>query len=255
MVLRLKWFYLIGVRRDILIKVMIVDDDPMIAEFNRRYVEAVKGFKVEVGVHSANEALKILDKVEIDLILLDIFMPGMNGLELLMKIRRIGKGVDVIVITAACDSHHIKKALQFGAVDYIIKPFAFERLKAALLAYKGMANLMEEQERVSQVELDQCLLYKEQPAVIEIPKGVDKKTLTVIWEKIQQLEQNLFSTEEMAKYIGVSRISMRKYLEFLRKIGALKLELIYGTVGRPIYKYLRIDGAYHIMQRYLNCDN
>lgn len=237
-----------------MIKVMIVDDDPMIAEYNRRYVEAVSGFKVEVGVHSANEALKILDKVHIDLILLDIFMPGMNGLDLLMKIRRVGKGVDVIVITAACDRNNIKKALQFGAVDYIIKPFEFERLKAALLAYKGMASLMEDQERLSQVELDQCLLYKEQPTDFDLPKGVDKKTLTVVWRKVQELEQSLFSTEEMAKYIGVSRISMRKYLEFLRKIGSLKLELIYGTVGRPVYKYLRIDSANQIMQRYLNSD-
>ena len=234
-----------------MIKVMIVDDDPMIAEVNRRYVEAVKGFKVEVGVHSADEALKILDTVHIDLMLLDIFMPGMNGLELLMKIRQAGKGVDVIIVTAACDSHHIKKVLQFGAVDYIIKPFAFERLKAALLAYQGMVNLMEDQERLTQVELDQCLLYKEQALVIALPKGVDKKTLAVIWKKIKQIEQSLFSTEEMAQDIGVSRISMRKYLEFLRKIGALKLELIYGTVGRPVYKYLRIDSGNQIMQRYL----
>lgn len=234
-----------------MIKVMIVDDDPMVAECNRRYVEAVTGFKVEVGVHSADEALKILEKVHIDLLLLDVFMPGMNGLELLMKIRQVGKGVDVIVITAACDSTNIKKALQFGAVDYIIKPFAFERLKAALLAYKGLANLMEDQERLSQVELDQCLLYKEQPVAIEIPKGVDKNTLAVTWRKILDLEQSLFSTEEMAKHIGMSRISMRKYLEFLRKIGALKLELIYGTVGRPVYKYRSIHSAENIMERYL----
>lgn len=234
-----------------MIKVMIVDDDPMVAEFNRRYVEAVDGFKVEVGVHSANEALKILEKVHIDLILLDVFMPGMNGLELLMKLRQVGKGVDVIVITAACDGNHIKKALQFGAVDYIIKPFAFDRLKTALLAYKGLANLMEDQERLSQVELDQCLLYKDPPAAIELPKGVDKNTLAITWEKIKSLGEDLFSTEEMAKYIGMSRVSMRKYLEFLRKIGVLKLELIYGTVGRPVYKYQSSNLADNIMQHYL----
>ncbi len=250
--LYLKWFCRIGVRRDILIKVMIVDDDPMVAEFNRRYVEAVDGFTVEVGVHSADEALKILDKVHIDLVLLDIFMPGMNGIELLMKLRQVGKGVDVIVITAACDSNNIKTALQFGAVDYIIKPFAFERLKAALLAYKGLANLMEDQERLSQVELDQCLRHAEQPIMIkELPKGVDKNTLTVTWKKILELNESLFSTEEMAKYIGLSRISMRKYLEFLRGIKVLKMELIYGTVGRPIYKYRSLDNGNDIIQRYL----
>lgn len=230
---------------------MIVDDDPMVAEFNKRYVELVEGFRVDFVVHSANEALKILDTEEIDLLLLDIFMPGMNGLELLIQIRQMGKGIDVIVITAACDSNHIKKALQFGAVDYIIKPFEFERLNAALAAYKDLVNLMDDQERLSQIELDQCILYKEQPISIQLPKGIDRHTLTVTWKKIKELGQSFFSTEEMAKYVGVSRVSMRKYLEFLREIGALQLELIYGTIGRPIYKYRCINSANNCIQRYL----
>ena len=234
-----------------MIKVMIVDDDPMVAEFNKRYVDLVAGFHVESVVHSASVALKILDTDDIDLILLDIFMPGMNGLELLINLRQVGKGVDVIVITAACDSNSIKKALQFGAVDYIIKPFEFERLNAALLSYNGLVSLMEDQDKLNQVELDNCILYKEQPLSIQLPKGIDKNTLTVTWEKIKVLEQSLFSTEEMAKYVGISRVSMRKYLEFLKQIGTLKLELIYGTVGRPVYKYRRINSVHNFIQRYL----
>jgi CitB family two-component system response regulator MalR len=230
---------------------MIVDDDPMVAEFNRRYVELVDGFKVEVVIHSAIEALEILDSANIDLILLDIFMPGMNGLELLTQIRQAGKGTDVIVITAACDNNNIKKALQFGAVDYIIKPFEFERLNSALVAYKGLVNLMEDQDRLSQAELDQCVLYKEQPLSNQLPKGVDRNTLTVTWEKIQELEGSLFSTDEMAKHVGISRVSMRKYLEFLTQIGTLKLEIIYGTVGRPVYKYRCIDSVNNFIKRYL----
>lgn len=230
---------------------MIVDDDPMVAEFNRRYVELVEGFKLEAVVHSAIEALKILDSVEIDLILLDIFMPGMNGLELLIQLRQLGKGVDVIVITAACDRNNIKKALQFGAVDYIIKPFEFERLQAALLAYKSLVSLMEDQDRLSQVELDQCVLYKEQTLSTQLPKGIDRNTLTVTWGKIQELNRSLFSTEEMAKHVGISRVSMRKYLEFLRQIGTLKLELIYGTIGRPVYKYKCNHFGNTFIQRYL----
>lgn len=230
---------------------MIVDDDPMVAEFNKRYVDLVEGFTVESVVHSADEALIRLDEVHIDLILLDIFMPGMNGLELLTTLRQIGKGVDVIVITAACDSNNIKRALRFGAVDYIMKPFEFERLDAALMAYKGLVNLMEDQESVNQVDLDQCILYKEQSSSIQLPKGIDRNTLTVTWAKIKELGQELFSTEEMAKHIGISRVSMRKYLEFLRQIGTLSLELIYGTVGRPVYKYRCINGANNFIQRYL----
>jgi CitB family two-component system response regulator MalR len=230
---------------------MIVDDDPMVAEFNKRYVDLVAGFKVESVVHSADEALIVLDKIQIDLILLDIFMPGMNGLELLTTLRQIGKGIDVIVITAACDSSNIKKALRFGAVDYIIKPFQFERLDAALMGYKGLASLMKEQDRLNQLELDQCILYKEQPSTIPLPKGVDRNTLARTWLKIKELEQNLFSTEEMAQQIGISRVSMRKYLEFLRQIGTLSLELIYGTVGRPVYKYRCTNSVNNFIQRYL----
>lgn len=230
---------------------MIVDDDPMVAEFNRRYVELVEGFKVEAIVHSAIEALEILDETEFDLILLDVFMPGMNGLDLLIQLRQVGKGVDVIIITAACDRHSIKKSLQFGAVDYIMKPFEFERLNSALLAYKGLTSLMEEQDRLSQLELDQCVLYKEQPISSQLPKGIDRNTLTVTWEKIKELDQSLFSTEEMAKYIGISRVSMRKYLEFLRQIGTLKLEIIYGTVGRPVYKYRCVNSLNNFVQRFL----
>lgn len=230
---------------------MIVDDDPMVAEFNKRYVDLVSGFNVESVVHSADAALVLLEKIHIDLILLDVFMPGMNGLELLTTLRQTGKGIDVIVITAACDSNNIKKALRFGAVDYIIKPFEFERLDAALLAYQELSSLMEEQDRLNQVELDQCILYKEQPTASQLPKGIDRHTLAITWLKIKELEQNLFSTEEMAKYIGISRVSMRKYLEFLRQIGTLNLELIYGTVGRPVYKYRYIHSGKNFVQRYL----
>jgi len=230
---------------------MIVEDDPMVAEFNKRYLELVEGFHLEAVVYSANEAFKLLEKLEIDLILLDIFMPGMNGLEFLTKLRQVGKGVDVIVITAACDNSNIKKALRFGAVDYIIKPFEFERLNSALLAYKGLVDLMEEQDVLNQLELDQCVLYKEQPVAAKLPKGVDRNTLNVIWRKIKDLDQSPFSTEEIANQIGVSRVSMRKYLEFLRQIGSLKLELIYGTVGRPIYKYRCIHSMNNFIQRYL----
>jgi CitB family two-component system response regulator MalR len=233
-----------------LIKVMIVEDDPMVAEFNKCYLELVEGFTLEALVHTADEAFAVLDQIEIDLIMLDIFMPGMNGLDFLVNLRKQGKGVDVLVITAACDNNHIKKALRFGAVDYIIKPFQFERLNSALLAYKGLVDLME-QDVLNQVELDQCVLYKEQPVSAKLPKGVDRNTLNVIWKKIQELGQSPFSTEEIANKIGVSRVSMRKYLEFLKQIGSLKLELIYGTVGRPIYKYRCIHSMNNFVQRYL----
>jgi two-component system, CitB family, response regulator MalR len=220
-----------------LIKVIIVDDDPMVAEFNKRYIELVNGFEVTAIAHSADIALEMLENYEIDLILLDIFMPGMNGIELLMKIRKSGKGVDVIVVTAACDKQTIMTALRFGAVDYIIKPFEFERLSEALLNYKELINIMTEQKIINQDDLDNYVLCKEHSMNAQPPKGIDRNTLKLVWENIQGFKQSAFSTEEMAASVGISRVSMRKYLEFMNQIGVLKLELIYGTIGRPVYKY------------------
>lgn len=99
-----------------MIKVLIVEDDPMVAEFNKRYLEQLEGFVLQAVATSVDEALKILDCEDIDLILLDIFMPGASGLGLLSQIRKLGKGTDVIVVSAACDSYSIKTALQLSLI-------------------------------------------------------------------------------------------------------------------------------------------
>lgn len=221
-----------------MIKVLIVEDDPMVAEFNKRYLEQVGGFELIAIAPSVADALHILNHQEIDLILLDIFMPGMNGFDLLAQIRKVGQGVDVIVVSAACDSRSIKKALRFGAVDYLIKPFEFERFKTALSAYREWVSMTKDQEKLSQTELDLRLLHPNPITMSsELPKGLTRNTLKTVWENIQDMKQRSFSTEEMACRVGISRVSMRKYLSFLTDIGVIGMEVIYGSVGRPVYQY------------------
>ena len=222
----------------ILIKVLIVEDDPMVAEFNRRYLDQVGGFELIATSPSVPDALCILNGQEIDLILLDIFMPGMNGFDLLAQIRKLGQGVDVIVVSAACDSQSIKKALRYGAVDYLIKPFEFERFDTALSAYRDWVEMTKGQEKLSQAELDIRLLHPNPVTVpSELPKGLTRNTLKTVWENIQAMKERSFSTEEMANRVGVSRVSMRKYLGFLIEIGVIDMEVIYGSVGRPVYQH------------------
>lgn len=235
-----------------MIKVLIVEDDPMVAEFNKRYLEQVGGFVLKKIVHSVNDALKLLEQEEIDLILLDIFMPGKNGLELLSQIRERDKGVDVIVISAASDIASIKKALQFGAVDYLIKPFEFERFYEALSAYRGRASIMRDQERLSQAELDKQIFRKdssEKPG--DLPKGLNRDTLKSVWENIQEMNEASFTTEEIAQRVGISRVSMRKYLNFLNHLGVLKTETLYGAVGRPVYQHRYLPSMNKLMKTYL----
>lgn len=236
-----------------MIKVLIVEDDPMVAEFNKRYLKQVGGFELIAITRSFDEALAVLQDEKIDLVLLDIFMPGMSGLDLLAQIRKAGKEIDVIIVSAACDIQTIKKTLQYGAVDYLIKPFEFERFNTALTAYKETHTFMRDKDALNQEELDKLILVnKEQTqALTQIPKGLDKNTLRKVWTNIKEMKENIFSTGEMARNVGISRVSMKKYLDFLSEIGILKREAVYGSVGRPIYKYMCINSETDTISRYL----
>lgn len=236
-----------------MIKVLIVEDDPMVAEFNKRYLKQAGGFELKAIARSFEEALEVLQNKKIDLVLLDIFMPGMSGLDLLAQIRKAGKEVDVIIVSAACDIQTIKKTLQYGAVDYLIKPFEFNRFNTALTAYRETNSFMKEKDSLNQEELDKLILInKEQTqALTQIPKGLDKNTLAKVWENIKEIKESVFSTSEMARSAGISRVSMKKYLDFLSEIGVLEREVVYGSVGRPIYKYRCIDVEGGIINRYL----
>lgn len=241
-----------------MIKVLIVEDDPMVAKFNRRYLEQVEGFELQAVASSVPQALKVLEEREIDLILLDIYMPGLNGLELLSEIRNKRKGVDVIVISAACDMQSVRTAFQYGAVDYLIKPFEFERFLEALASYREEALFIKDQATVSQEELDKLILHKDNkqrcapgslPA--DLPKGLARTTLKMIWETIRKLDGEAVTTEELAQQAGISRVSMRKYLSFLAEIGVLDTELVYGPIGRPRYQHRYVPAKRDAVQPYI----
>ncbi|MGX5480742.1 response regulator [Bacillus thuringiensis] len=227
-----------------MIKVLIVEDDPMVAMLNTHYLEQVGGFELVQAVNSVKSAIEILEKSRVDLVLLDIFMPEETGFELLMYIRNQEKEIDIIMISAVHDMGSIKKALQYGVVDYLIKPFTFERLKEALTIYREKLTFMKEQQKISQSELDSLILQKEkrEPTVTkELPKGLTKQTLQLIWQKIESLNGRVFTTDEMAQLVGISRVSIRKYVIFLTDIGVLENEMMYQHVGRPVSKLRCVD--------------
>jgi CitB family two-component system response regulator MalR len=219
-----------------MIKVMIVEDDPMVAELNRRYIERVKGFLFCGIVKSGDEALEVLKQRKIDLVLLDIFIPNMNGLELLSKIRQQDYNVDVIVVSAARDNQSIQTALRDGAVDYLIKPFEFERLQTALTGFKKRLELIKKDSNLSQGDLDQQIFARNYHEGVELPKGLDRNTIKRVWERILEMK-NEFSSEELASCAGLSPVSIRKYLKYFQSMDLLSVEISYGAVGRPVYKY------------------
>lgn len=223
-----------------MIKVLIVEDDPMVAELNKKYMAQIEGFELVDAVASSDEAMACLNKKKVDLLLLDVFMPGINGLDLLTEIRAAGFNTDVIFVTAARDRESIEQALQHGAVDYLVKPFEIERLHAALQAYKQRRKMLLGREVFSQKDIDEGVLQKNKIAEATFPKGLDRHTLQLVWERIMN-EEKTFSTCEMANQVGLSRVSMRKYLEYLTDIDLLSVEVDYGSIGRPKYKFRCVD--------------
>ncbi|HCF54626.1 MAG TPA: response regulator, partial [Bacillus sp. (in: Bacteria)] len=116
--------------------------------------------------------------------------------------------------------------------------------KEALTIYREKLTFMKEQQKISQSELDSLILQKEkrEPIVTkELPKGLTKQTLQLIWEKIESLNGRTFTTDEMAQLVGVSRVSIRKYVMFLTEIGILENKMVYQHVGRPVSQLRCID--------------
>jgi CitB family two-component system response regulator MalR len=238
-----------------MIRVVLVDDEPMVAELNRIYVERVPDFKVVATARSAAEGLQALQSQAVDLLLLDIFMAGQSGMDLMAEIRRLSLDVDVIFVTAARDAKTIGKALKLGAVDYLIKPFEFERLEQALEGYRATHRLVQTGHSLSQKELDAALSRKsrELPGETDLPKGLDRATLGRVSQAILALpaDATWFRSEELAGQVGISRVSVRKYLEFLCGRKVLRMEPSYGGMGRPVHQFCLQKSQLEELRRFL----
>lgn len=220
--------------------VLLIEDDLMVQEINRQFMERVEGFKV-VGI--ANDGIEGLQKVKElnpDLVILDIYMPNQDGLETLHQIRQEKHQIDIIVITAANDAYTIRKVLQNGAVDYIMKPFKFERFKQSLENYRSLQLQLRVDNGISQKELDQILYVKDEGPEQELPKGLNAFTLKQIMLFLMK-KMKALSAEEVAEGVGIARVTARRYLEHLEKEGQVKIDIQYGGVGRPINRYV-MDG-------------
>ena len=152
-------------------QVVIVEDDPIITELNRRYAERDGRFTVTQTFARPRLALEWLRRNPADLVILDFYMPEMNGLELLRAIRGAGVAADVIMITAANDAATVEALTRLGVVDYLVKPFAYERFCTALDAFCRRRSAM--RGSLDQQTLDSLL----HAAPAALPKGMQPQTL------------------------------------------------------------------------------
>ena len=214
--------------------VLVVDDDFMVAEIHRRFVDRVDGFRA-VGARTGAEALSAARELRPHLILLDVYLPDMTGLEVLQRLRSEGDRVGVIMITAARELDTVKGALDGGAADYLIKPFEFDQLKAKLEAFATRADALESAGGVDQSLIDSLFGASARTPDREVmPKGLGAETGRLVLDAVRSAGE--VSAAECADLVGISRVSARRYLEHYLGVGALELRLQYG-VGRPERRY------------------
>ncbi|MGE4272704.1 MAG: response regulator [Desulfitobacterium sp.] len=219
------------------IKVLIVEDDPMVAEFNKSYIEQIGyPFTVSGLCYTEPQALEAIKKSIPDLILLDIFLQNGSGLSLLKNIRQKNLHVDVILITASKDSATVQEALRYGAVDFLIKPFGFKRYKQALLNYVHLKRIIDTEDEIKQEDLDSRFDFSQIDCTTSaLPKGVHLLTLKVITEHLYD-NPTPKSCQEISEHLSMSRITTWRYLEYLLKQGQVSVSLEY-RVGRPTKLY------------------
>ncbi|GAB3156321.1 response regulator [Micromonospora sonneratiae] len=224
-----------------MIRVLVVDDDFMVAKVHSGFVERVPGFTVTGVAHSGATALAEVERTRPDLMLLDIYLPDVSGLEVLRRLREGDVGVDVLVATAARDVDTIRTALRGGIVHYLIKPFTFDTLRDRLERYAVTHRQLSGSGEVAQDDVDRLLLGI-RPTPVDLPKGLTPPTAELVAGALREAGEDL-SASECADLVGLSRVSTRRYLEHFVGAGRAKVSLRYGSAGRPERRYRWAGGA------------
>lgn len=216
-----------------MISVLVVEDDSVAAEAHRLYVERVPGFSVVGVVHSGAEVLRTLRHTEVDLLLLDLYLPDAHGLDVCRALRAAGHTADVMVVTSARDLAVVRAAVSVGVVQYLLKPFTFATMRDKLERYRRfLAGVEGTGEAAGQSEVDSLLSTLRGTEAPALPKGMSAPTLDAVVSALRGAEDGL-SAAAASDGIGVSRVTARRYLEYLADNGLAVRSLQYGQVGRP----------------------
>lgn len=223
------------------LEVLIVEDNLKVARAHQLYVEKVDGYKVTGVVNLLADAEEMIKALEPDLVLLDIYFPDGNGMAFLDTLRNNNFDCDVILITAATEVQLLHNALRGGVFDYMIKPVFFPRFEEALVKYRQHWENMHSIEGMNQETVDRVFHHQtpvgSDKTDMDVPKGIDPLTLEKVVKSFDDFPDKGLNAEEVGKILGASRTTGRKYLEYLISTGFLRIDLEYGTIGRPERRY------------------
>lgn len=210
-------------------KILIIEDDPMVAMIHKEYFKRKEISNDLNHVSTLEEAKEFLENSDTDLIILDNYLADGQGIEFLPEL----KGYPIIMITAANDVQTVEAALTNGVVDYLVKPFTYERFSQAIDKVQDYMKLLSK-EKINQDLIDDYLnsgrVEEEEDS---LPKGLSRITLKKVLENIKEQETG-FTTQQVADALDISRITIRKYLTHLVNINVLSEDAEYYTSGRPV---------------------
>ena len=218
-------------------KVLIVEDDPMVAMINEQYIKRNKNFEIVGKCSDGLRALDFLENNAVDLLILDVFMPKMDGFETLRQIRNKQITVDAIMVTAANERESFEEALHLGIVDYLVKPFTFDRFQMALEKCIAQNNALKDIETLNQKSIDHIIDNARKKSEDLYPKGIQEKTIELIMEYLNANKNIWFTGDEIAEKVNLTGVTVRRYMNYLAESGRVVSEMNYETGGRPCMQY------------------
>jgi len=225
------------------ITVLVVEDEPLIAEAHTAYLARLQGFSVVGVATTARDAMRLASTAAaserpIDLVLLDIGLPDANGIALASALSGLRPAPDIITITSERDLEMVRAAVSHGALAYLLKPFTFAAFRDRMERYRRYRTALPAgTEAASQAEVDRALAELRIATDRSVtPKGAAPGTTDEIARVVRDRPDGI-TADEVAKEVGVSRVTAWRYLERLADEGTVNRQTNYGKAGRPKTRY------------------
>lgn len=211
------------------LRVQIVDDDFHVARLHATYVNGAPGYMALEPVGTGGAALEAIHAYRPDLVLVDIYLPDGNGLDILR-----GLDIDAFVLSAASDPSSVRKAMRRGALGYLIKPFSEKQLAEKLRGYARYRRLLASESALDQEALERAVrqLHSSDAQTAKARTVTENAVLGALGRTPGAL-----TAVDVSATVGISRATAQRYLSALVEDGSVDVNLRYGTTGRPEHRY------------------